>query len=132
MRWSLLGVIVLSVSLTAWMARAQKPGEAEPSFWMKKKLEFSQHILTGLATADFEKISISASSMNRLGEIEKWSRRTGAEEYRTQLRIFRFANEDLVRAADAKNIDGAALAFSQLTLSCVNCHKVMRDAKDKE
>lgn len=132
MRWTLFAIVVLGASLSAWISWAQKPAEAEQNFWMKKKLEFSQHILAGMATADFDKISVSASSMNRLNEIEKWSRRTGADEYRTQLRIFHFANEDLVRAADAKNIDGVALAFSQLTLSCVNCHKVMRDAKDKE
>lgn len=68
--------------------------------------------------------------MNKLSQIEKWTRRTNAEEYRTQLRIFRFANEDLVRQADKKNIDGAAMAFSQLTLSCVNCHKLMCDTKE--
>ena len=130
MKWSASGLLMLGVLLTGCVAWAQKPGEAEPSFWMKKKLEFSQHILSGLATADFEQISKSASSMNKLSQIEKWTRRTNAEEYRTQLRIFRFANEDLVRQADKKNIDGAAMAFSQLTLSCVNCHKLMRDTKE--
>lgn len=59
MKWSASGLLMLGVLLTGCVASAQKPGEAEPSFWMKKKLEFSQHILSGLATADFEQISKS-------------------------------------------------------------------------
>lgn len=123
-------LVAVSVAFSGWFAWAQKPAEQESNFWMKKKLEFSQHILGGLATADFEQISKSAASMNNLSQIERWTRRSNAEEYRTQLRIFRFANEDLVRQADKKNIEGVSLAFSQLTLSCVNCHKLIRDTKD--
>jgi len=128
MKRLMICVAATAVALSGWMAWAQKPAEAEPNFWMKKKLESSQHILAGLATADFDQISKSAKSMNNLTQIERWTRRTNAEEYRTQLRVFRFANEDLVREADKKNIEGVSLAFSQLTLSCVNCHKLIRDA----
>jgi len=125
-------LIVVCVAFSGWLASAQKPAEQEPeaNFWMKKKLEFSQHILAGLATADFDQISKSAKSMNKLSQIERWTRRTNAEEYRTQLQFFRFANDDLVRQAEKKNIEGVSLAFSQLTLTCVNCHKVIRDTKE--
>ncbi len=99
------------------------------NFWMKKKLEYSQNILSGLATADFDAIGKNAEGMNRLSKVEKWARRTDAEEYRAQLRVFLTANQDLIRQADRKNIDGATLAFTQITLSCVNCHKVLRDQK---
>ena len=68
-----------------------------------------------------------ARSMNALGQMESWVR-GGTPEYRTQLRIFHDANEQLIRMADADQLDGAALAYVQLTLSCVNCHKVVRAA----
>ncbi len=110
--------------------RHQPAKEEGHSYWMKKKLEFSEHILAGLATADFEKISTAAKSMKNLNQIEEWAHRKNADEYRTQLHIFRFANGELVRQAEKKNIDGVALAYSQLTLSCVNCHKLMRDTNE--
>ncbi len=43
------------------------------------------------------------------------------------MRDFEFANKALVHASREKNLDGATLAYVQLTLSCVNCHKVVRD-----
>ncbi len=91
---ALVGVLGISLS-----AGGQKADEEDASFWMKKKLEFSQHILKGLATADFDQITKSATSMKNLNQIENWTRRTHADAYRTQLRVFQFANDELVRQA---------------------------------
>jgi cytochrome c556 len=57
--------------------------------------------------------------------MERWVR-AGMPEYRTQLQNFERANDQLIRHADAEQLDGAALAYVQLTLSCVDCHKVIR------
>ncbi len=46
--------------------------------------------------------------------------------YKTQLEVFATANEEIIRQADEDNVEGAALAFTQLTISCVNCHKQLR------
>jgi hypothetical protein len=46
--------------------------------------------------------------------------------YQTQLQVFRFASNELVRLAEEKNLDGASLAYTQMTISCVNCHKFLR------
>jgi len=99
----------------------------QKSYWMKKKLEFSEHILKGLALADFDTIIKSADSMRNMSVLEKLTRRTHAEEYRAQLAIFQASTKQLIHEAEKKNIDGTALAFTQMTLSCVNCHKVLRD-----
>lgn len=107
-------------------------GQDDPdqqSFWMRKKLEFSQSILAGLATADFDAIAKSATSMKNLTLIERMARRTDAEDYRMQLGVFQFANNELIRAAKKKDVDSATVAFTQLTLSCVNCHKLLRDGR---
>lgn len=47
--------------------------------------------------------------------------------YRAQLQVFQSANEELIRQAQKDNVEGAALAFTQLTISCVNCHKQLRE-----
>ena len=101
------------------------------SFWMKKKLEYSERILAGLTSEDFELVAKNARSMNALGYLEKWVRGNTAE-YRGQLKIFQKANEQLIDMADDENLDGAALAYVQLTLSCVNCHKIVRGRKAPE
>jgi hypothetical protein len=125
-RWILAALLI--VPLTAGAAWGQEKKEDDTaSFWMQKKLEYCQKILDGLAREDFEQISKSARSMNALSQMENWVR-GGTPEYRTQLRIFQNANEQLIRKADEEQLDGAALAYVQLTLSCVNCHKVVRAA----
>ena len=96
------------------------------SVLMHKKLEYSQQILDGLTREDFDVIAKNAKIMSVFTELETWSR-SALPRYDTQLKIFRFANQDLIRQAEAKNLDGVTLAYVQLTLSCVNCHKVVRD-----
>jgi hypothetical protein len=119
---------LVAVALMAVLAGSACGAEEEEkmSFWMKKKLAYTEGILVGLTSEDFEAIGKNARSMNALGYFEKWVR-AGSAEYSSQLKIFKNANERLIRMADEENLDGAALAYVQLTLSCVNCHKVVRD-----
>ena len=127
MKSSLL--IVLSIVSLSFLSPsgADEPQEEKPaSYWMRKKLEYSEKILGGLAAADFDTIGKTARTMNALTHMEKWVRGT-SPEYRTQLQLFEHANEQLIRTADKESLDGAALAYVQLTLSCVNCHKIVRD-----
>jgi hypothetical protein len=128
----LLAAAVIGVVVTgAARAIGQEEEKEHPtSYWMQKKLEYSQEILNGLATEDFPEIRKSAAAMKRLSRIEGFVRRTDTKQYRTQLHIFDFANNELLQAAEDKNIERAALAFTQLTLSCVNCHKAIRQAGD--
>jgi hypothetical protein len=129
-----IALLVLACGCVGWIdgaTAAEPPAAAEhkqPNYWMKKKLEYSQQILTGLAHEDFTQIRQTAEAMNALSQIENWVH-ASRPDYRTQLSIFRDANQQLIAEAEAKDIDGAALANVQLTLSCVNCHKIVRDAK---
>jgi hypothetical protein len=93
---------------------------------MRQKLLASQAVLAGLAIGDYEAIGRNAQAMNVVEQLEKWLR-ASTPGYRTQLRLFEFADRELIRAAREKNIDAATLAYNQLTISCVNCHKIVRD-----
>lgn len=113
-------------------AEVSLPGaDAQPTpFWMRKKLDYAQQILGGIAEGDYDRIAHNAASMKALSRIEGFVRgRTPG--YRTQLQIFQDATEELMRQAEKENVDGAALAFTQLTISCVNCHKQLREAEKK-
>jgi hypothetical protein len=124
-------LVALLVAGGALAEEDKKDEEGKGSFWMQKKMEYSEKILAGLATADFEQIAKNARSMSALSQMEKWVR-GGLPEYRAQLRIFQNANEQLIRMADQKELDGATLAYLQLALSCVNCHKVVRDGTSQK
>ena len=105
--------------------------EKQYSFWMEQKLRLSKDILTGLAVADFDKIGKGAEVMRGLNRLERFVRRSPAG-YRDELTQFNQANKALVRAAQKENLEAATLAFNQLTISCVSCHKVMREADEAE
>ncbi len=122
----IISVLLLISGLAAITVAGQKDKDQPESFWMKKKLEFSKNILEGITLEDFEAVRDSAASMRRLSALEGFTRRKDTKAYRAQLAIFEFSNDELLRSADEKDVDGAALAFTQLTLSCVNCHKQLR------
>jgi cytochrome c556 len=117
-------LLVLSVFVSNYAQ--PREDEKKPSVWMKKKLDYSQEILAGLANEDFKAIATSARAMNDLNQFEKFFR-ARTPEYREQLQIFDTANKALVRQAEKENLDGATIAFMQLTTSCVNCHKIVRN-----
>lgn len=124
-----------ALTLSAAPALAQEPQKEpaaadQPSIWMRKKLDYSQEILAGIATADFDRIAKNAEAMRTLGKIEAFIR-SRTPGYRMQLQIFEESNEEILRQANKDNVEGAALAFTQLTISCVNCHKQLREAKPK-
>ena len=96
------------------------------SFWMEKKLDYSKSILESLTKGEFKQLALDAEQMRLLGKIEGFVRRKN-ENYRTQLRTFDSANLELVRQANRGNAEGAALAFNQLTTSCVACHVLLRE-----
>ena len=95
------------------------------SFWMEKKLEHSQAILRALAMGDFEDVRYNASRLKLLNRVEGFVRRKNPE-YRVHLNTFSRVSAEIERQAEKKNIEGATLAFNQLTVSCVDCHKSMR------
>ena len=106
---------------------ADSKKEKKPvSFWMEKKLEYSQEILRGLATGELDKVSEKAEQMRLLSKVEGWirNRKPG---YKAQYQAFEFANAEILRNAKADNLDGATIAFQQLTITCVSCHKMLRD-----
>lgn len=99
--------------------------EKSMSFWMAKKLELSKGILESLTKGDFEMMAKDAERMQRLGRMEGLVRRN--KDYQTQMNTFRLANQELIRHSQRRNVEGATLAFNQLTTSCVACHTMLRE-----
>ncbi len=127
-------MIVLAVALIAiagfgWMgAWAQADAPKHSSTVMRAKLEQAQGILEGLSIEDFKLVQDNAKKLSAVTELEQWIHAKD-KDYQHQLNAFRTANEEIFRQATEKNLEGATLAYMQMTLSCVQCHKAMRAKK---
>ena len=96
-----------------------------PSVGMKIKLDISKSLLAGLTSRDFATLVKSGKKMQELNAIEEQARGQ-SRHYRIELNQFRYATRHLVQAAKQKNLDGVTLAYTEMTISCVNCHKLLR------
>jgi hypothetical protein len=95
---------------------------------MRKKLVHAQKVLEGLATNDFEKITNSSQELMLISKSAEWYV-VKTPDYEMQSNIFRRAAETMIEKSREKNIEGVALAYVDLTLSCVKCHKYVRDTR---
>ena len=127
MKKTILGLTVL-LACSTLVAVQRDDDDPKKDTWMTKKLDYSKDVLGSLAMADFSKIAKHARKIDELSELEEWVHASNPD-YQLQLKVFRAATKDLIDEADVSNIDGAALAFVQMSMSCVNCHKVVREKK---
>jgi hypothetical protein len=115
-----------SVTADEPAAKTADKSQGKPfSFWMEKKLEYAQEILEGLATGDLNQVAEKSRQIRVLSRVEGWIRK-GKPGYRAQLQAFEFANSEIERHAKAGNLEGAAMGFQLLTISCVSCHAILR------
>jgi hypothetical protein len=105
---------------------AQKRTRAE---FMRQKLDFSKEVLEGLALEQFATIEKGGKALKKLSEAAEWEVATipNATDYVMLTTDFQRHADELVKQAKAKNIDAATLAYVKLTMSCVQCHKFIRD-----
>jgi hypothetical protein len=96
---------------------------------MAAKLKNSQALLEGIALANYDKITRSAERLIQLSKTAEWLVYK-TPRYEMHNNAFRRAAEVIVQKARARNIDGVALAYVDMTLSCVRCHQYVREIQD--
>ena len=95
---------------------------------MRVKLDHAQGVIEALAREDHDALARHAQHLALLSLDAGW-RVLQTEEYAQHSNDFRLHAHAIRDAAKKQNIDGAALAYVQLTLSCVNCHKYVRSTR---
>jgi hypothetical protein len=132
--------VVLAVCVVgAWLPILSSHGQEEPRMpdktsdkelaeLMKRKLENAQKVLEGIALNDFDGISKHADELIQISKQAEWRVRK-TPRYETYSNEFRRSAGELVENAKQKNLDGAALAYVDLTLTCVKCHKHVRESR---
>lgn len=123
-----LVVGLAGIGLLSGMDLARAQGDIQTREVMKAKLGHAQAVLEGMATEDFEKVRVSAERISALSQAAGWHARQ-TPEYELFTTEFRRRADALVKEAIRENTDGVAVAYVQMTFSCVSCHKYMRGKK---
>lgn len=95
---------------------------------MQRKLEKAQKLLEGVALNDFDKITKSTEDLISISKAAEW-RVIKTPRYETYSSDFQRVGEDIIKNAKDKNLDGVALNYVELTMTCVKCHKYVREVK---
>jgi hypothetical protein len=119
-------VLALCALVPALSGHGREPKELKDL--MRDKLKNSQGVLEGVTLGDFDKIIEHGDKLLTLSKDMKW-KVVQTPRYEIYSNQFRRSVEDLIDKAKEKNLDGAALSYMEVTLSCVKCHKYMREVR---
>lgn len=117
--------LVVAVSAGTVLFGYQDRLQKDAKGFMQRKLDDSREIVSGLAREDYDLISKSAQDLMLLSHESEWNV-FQSDSYIRMSREFRGSAERLRDTANQKNLDGATLAYFEVTLNCVRCHKYVR------
>jgi len=118
--------LVVSLVAAVWFGArlwgAQDEQEEARRDYMRAKLNYTQAILEGLSTQDYDLIIRGADEVKRITEGALWAA-IDSDDYRRMSDQLRESADRLRTMAEDKNLEGSALRFFDMTLSCIDCHK---------
>ena len=121
--------IVVALVLCAAISSLEGLGkETKKTTLMQKKLAHGQKVLEGVTQGDFKMIRRHAEELIDISKAAEW-KAVDTPRYKVYSNDFRRSAEALIEKARDKNLDGAALAYVELTLGCVKCHKHVREVR---
>jgi hypothetical protein len=124
--------LIVSVFLALGIGSFSQPGQSEEQKGLKelmqRKLKHSQKVLEGLALKDFDLIANHAEELVLVSKTAEW-KVVKTPKYELYSNEFRRNAEEMIQKAKEKNLDGATLAYVDMTLNCVKCHKYVRDVR---
>lgn len=123
---TILALVCLSATWAATSPKQEPPRGR--NIIMQQKLGNAQKVLEGVAVQDFALIEKHAQELSLISNRIEWQVMK-TPEYLQYSNDFRRSLDQLARAASNKNIDAAALAYVQMTMNCVNCHKHVREQR---
>ncbi len=124
-RRTLLFVILLALVAGFSIGHGQGKRNRAAKEFMRDKLELSQRVLEGLATEDFDLLIVKGTRLSAMSKEAGW-RVFENPNYEQQSAAFRRHADSLVKSARDQNLDAATLAYVRMTMSCVDCHKLVR------
>ncbi|MBP9706368.1 MAG: hypothetical protein KBD78_01925 [Oligoflexales bacterium] len=95
---------------------------------MQEKLLSAQSLVRDLALEDHIGIIRDGEKLLMIAKAGSWYQ-TESEDYLRYYHNFREAVQFLVDSAKAKNIEGEAMGYIRVTLSCMQCHNFVRSGR---
>jgi hypothetical protein len=95
--------------------------------FMRSKLLYAQNIFAGLTAGDFMRIKAGIKEVQGITEGEKWVA-IDNDLYRKLTEDFKTTTQRLSDAAESGNLEAVALRYYQMSTSCIDCHKHIREA----
>jgi hypothetical protein len=125
MALSLLGACAV-LAQSGKSARDKESLRDKVKVFMRSKLTNSQSVVEGLATENWDTIQSAGARMLVMSKAAEWSVGNTGPQYTQDTTEFINACKQLITQSKAKNLEGATLAYLQLTMNCVECHKHVR------
>jgi hypothetical protein len=130
-RW-LLPVGLLVALVVAPAARPRVADEKQDrDALMREKLELAQKVFAALSKNELAGAATDAASLAALTRDARWRIRE-TPEYLSRSVEFERAATTLSSMAAGKNVEGAALAWVQLSTQCFDCHRWLRQSKHSD
>ena len=120
--------VSLSLVLVLWTAVAFAQ-ERELKRVMHDKLEHAQQMLAAVVTSDWPALERQSRDLLRVTENPAWAAAFKTPMYARQSEAFLRATQDLVEAAQRRDLEVAPIAYVSLTLTCVQCHRYTARAR---
>src|SRR5215207_11396899 len=105
----------------------ERKKKREPDPLMAAKLKESQTLLEGLTLNDLAKVQASAEKLVEISKTAQLRKALNTPQYDLHANTFQRSAETVIEKAKAKNIDGATLAYVEMTVTCVRCHQHTRE-----
>lgn len=94
--------------------------------FMRQKMQASNLILEGLCTDDLKLVTDGTQTLLKMPSEAKW-RVSNDMMYRRYSTEFMQAVEELQKEAESNDIDSASMAWVNVTMKCLKCHKWVRN-----
>ena len=126
--WAVAATTTLLIGLGTAQEKPKVVDPLKKPTVMQRKLTHAQKVLEGLALEDFDKIRIGTDGLIECYKDASW-RINDTDKYLLFSNDFLRRVENLQTAAKDKKIDAVALAYVDMTLTCVKCHQYLRDTR---
>ena len=116
----------LFLAVAAGPSLAQYPVTPAHNTLMEKKLTSAQQVLAAIAREDHDSIAKQAQQLRLLSQEAAWNVLQTSEYIRLS-EDFRNTTDQLQAAAKHENVDAVGLAFVKLSISCIDCHRHVKN-----
>jgi len=120
-----VSILLIGVVLAATAALVTSQPDSVTDTLMKAKSGYAHRLLDAVVQEDFDVIQDQAFRLKAVAETAQW-RASEVPAFVREADSFIRATDRLYQAAKEENGDAAALAYMDVTLTCIHCHRHLR------